>query len=619
MLLKVCMAYAFCWLAVECSAARSSEPALIWADRLEALLRERYSASGIKQGDSVAPVELAIYPLAWAGFDERAIEISCELFEDPFRAHSLCCVADVQSTCGDLSAALRTVERIGPPEIKQRAIELVAIRQAQNGSFKNAIQVAEKLGDTKKRNGVLRFVVDEALERFDYSTALEHYIAITEEETKERARVSLERHLRLPRIDEPDFVEKMVDYERSWRSRFFGFSESDEKLLRFRCKAQLTAHQGEIAKFRAIIEQGRNESEGESVSDRCVFLFRLGAHCCELGQKDLAKQLFDDALGDLFAEGKVKYGSPQMTIYFAIGVNEYLTSVAEIMSDSELEQIAMKFLVNDESNSGLSALARGIIRHGRWELADSIYAEIQDSNAKQRFAEGVLAGVRPLDGPANQNHARSRPTELTAMQARALSALERIVEEKQDPTIVNTNSRRPKREFMGYYNVNEKQSGQSKNVWRESDNLPGLVLDEFWSVRAAVSTALWGHGSVNVLNPFGGTPDFFIWDDKWFDRTQKIEINTTKYLVDNLPGAVAAIQEALAEHPTWRVMMLGHGKTANQQFFVIYPDAIRIYQANQAGDLTQAIKANAKLRLGDAETSSSSEAAAGSADTGVDH
>ena len=124
---------------------------------------------------------------------------------------------------------------------------------------------------------------------------------------------------------------------------------------------------------------------------------------------------------------------------------------------------------------------------------------------------------------------------------------------------------------------------------------------------------------MNDLNLFGGTPDFFIWEDKWFDRTQKIEINATKYLVDNLPGAVAAIQEALAEHPTWRVMMLGHGKTAKQQFFVIYPDAIRIYQANQAGDLTQAIKANAKLRMGDAETSSSSEVETDSADTGVDH
>lgn len=70
------------------------------------------------------------------------------------------------------------------------------------------------------------------------------------------------------------------------------------------------------------------------------------------------------------------------------------------------------------------------------------------------------------------------------------------------------------------------------------------------------------------------------------------------YLPEILAPAVADLQRTLAEHPMWRIMILGDGERASDELIVVYPDAIRILQMKETDSMSEAIKANALLRLG---------------------
>jgi len=78
-------------------------------------------------------------------------------------------------------------------------------------------------------------------------------------------------------------------------------------------------------------------------------------------------------------------------------------------------------------------------------------------------------------------------------------------------------------------------------------------------VREHIVAALSKHG--NVYGEVEGESDFFVYDDKFFDRTQKIELELTERLPKILPAAVLDLQRVLSKNPLWRVMFIGDGLT----------------------------------------------------------
>jgi hypothetical protein len=159
-----------------------------------------------------------------------------------------------------------------------------------------------------------------------------------------------------------------------------------------------------------------------------------------------------------------------------------------------------------------------------------------------------------------------------------------------------TNVERPPIDALGAYNI---PPTEGHEVWT-TGKVRRWTATEFYRVREAVVAALSKHGKVY------GEPgidhkehDFFVYDDKCFDRTQTIELETTERLEQILAPAVAELQRVLAGFPLWRAMFLGHGQDdhAREQFFVVYPDVVRIRQLTSGKSVGQAVSENAQLRL----------------------
>lgn len=155
---------------------------------------------------------------------------------------------------------------------------------------------------------------------------------------------------------------------------------------------------------------------------------------------------------------------------------------------------------------------------------------------------------------------------------------------------------RPPLDFMGPYNVPRSEFPGSE-IWAESDNVDELTVDEFFDVRTDVVAALSKHG--NVYGESEGEHDFFVYDDKFFDRTQKIELEESERLPRIIAPAVADLQTVLKKHSLWRIMFIGHGRDdqAEEQFFIVYPDAVRIRQLQGNNTTPDALVENARLRL----------------------
>lgn len=154
---------------------------------------------------------------------------------------------------------------------------------------------------------------------------------------------------------------------------------------------------------------------------------------------------------------------------------------------------------------------------------------------------------------------------------------------------------RPPRDFRGPYNTRRSDlDGFEGEIWTESDDLKEFTDDEYFAVRNDLVAALSKHGI--VYDPWDKEDhDFYVYDDMYFDRTQKIELNATERLAELLPDAVLAAQGVLTIHPLWRVMFIADD--GDDEFFVVYPDAIRIAQCDAAPTLASSVNANAKLRL----------------------
>ena len=163
---------------------------------------------------------------------------------------------------------------------------------------------------------------------------------------------------------------------------------------------------------------------------------------------------------------------------------------------------------------------------------------------------------------------------------------------------MNSARQRPDLDFMGPYNIpGSSFPDYDADFWIESDEITELTFDEFYNVRSDVVAALSRHGK--VYGEIEGDHDFFVYDDKFFDRTQKIELETSDRLPSLLAPAAAELQEVLQKHSTWRVMFIGrgHDSQSREQFFVVYPDVVRIRQLDNAANVADAVTANARLRV----------------------
>jgi hypothetical protein len=170
--------------------------------------------------------------------------------------------------------------------------------------------------------------------------------------------------------------------------------------------------------------------------------------------------------------------------------------------------------------------------------------------------------------------------------------------DRRESISMSTPLQRPDLDFMGPYNVPRSSfPDYDADFWTESNDVTELTIDEFHNVRLDIVAALSKHGK--VYGEAGGDHDFFVYDDKYFDRTQKIELETSERLPSVLGPAVAELQRVLQKHPTWRVMFIGHGhdSQSREQFFVVYPDVVRIRQLDNSENVASAVTANARLRL----------------------
>ena len=81
-----------------------------------------------------------------------------------------------------------------------------------------------------------------------------------------------------------------------------------------------------------------------------------------------------------------------------------------------------------------------------------------------------------------------------------------------------TGKERPSLDFTGPYNVSETEfEGPVGPIWAEKNDLDELSLEEFFTVRTAVVEAISTYST--VYGEVDGDTEFFVYDDKFFDRT----------------------------------------------------------------------------------------------------
>lgn len=153
---------------------------------------------------------------------------------------------------------------------------------------------------------------------------------------------------------------------------------------------------------------------------------------------------------------------------------------------------------------------------------------------------------------------------------------------------------RPPFEYLGYYNVVPADvDDPNSDQWREKSVLPELTLDEFFDVQQTVVDVLSRYGKAfDLLDQ--QEDDFYAWDDKFFDRTQKVEVVTSERLSAFLALAMPALQEAMSEYPLWRVWFLANDDLETR--FTVYPDQVQFHDSIVRATLLDSLAENVKRR-----------------------
>ena len=541
---------------------------------------------------------MAGHALSLWGRAEKAISLLRERLPDSAVPFALISIVDAQSASDDVEGAYRTAALLPNERLVQRAQSLIAMRQAQRGDLEESVQLLDKIEDAQQRIQARKIIIDELLEAHRYKDAVAQYSIVKDTEAREAIRQQMKR-VREKRVpSDPDYIEKTVAGVRRWKSRLGGFSDDDAKLVAFECRARVAAHKEDKDSFNQAIDKAMDLIQDWEVGDGCSALLSLGKICAESGYAKKANELFTDALNTLFDAESDDVADSHYKVYFGLAVGEHFEQIAQVMSDRELLDVSKRIVAVAPDVDLLGAFGRGLGAAGKTDVADAIYKDLPLPVLRIQLSTGILHGLalratrleKPVSIDPSTDESRDR----------SLVIIDRIIADKPSPEFNLAGKQRPERDFLGAYNVSKTDApnGEDK-VWQEVEELPELTLEEFLQVRLDVMSALWGHGSVYGFPDVEGKHDFFVYEDKFFDRTQKIEIQASDYLPEILPSAVADVQKTLAKHPLWRVMVLGHGEDAKDEFFVIYPDAIQILQAENGQSMADAIKANATLRSAD--------------------
>ncbi|WP_442508211.1 hypothetical protein SH528x_007172 [Novipirellula sp. SH528] len=580
-------------------ALSQDDPTDVWADLLiENLQSLSNEDDSLEERQVESMMMMAGHALSLGGRAEKAISLLRERLPDSAVPFALLSIADAQSASDDVEGAYRTAALLPNERLVQRARSLIAMRQAQRGDLEESVQLLDKIEDTDQRNRARKIIIDELLEAHRYEDAVAQYALVNDKEAKETIRQQMKR-VREKRVpSDPDYIEKTVAGVRRWKSRLGGFSDEDAKLVEFECRARVAAHRNDNDSFNQAIDNAMDLIQDWEVGDRCSALLSLGTICAESDYAKKANELFSDALNTLFNAENSDFADSHYAFYFGFAVNDHFEQIAQVMSDRELLDVSKRIVAVAPDVDLLGAFGRGLGAAGKTDIADAIYKDLQRPVLRIQFSTGTLHGLA-LRATRLEKTVSSDPSS-DESRDRSLVMIDRIIADKPPLEFNLAGKQRPERDFLGAYNVSRTcLPNYEGKIWHEVEELPELTLEEFLQVRSDVMSALWGHGSVYGFPGAEGKCDFFVYEDKFFDRTQKIEIQASDYLSEILPSAVADVQKTLAKHPLWRVMVLGHGEDAKDEFFVIYPDAIQILQAENGQSMADGIKANATLRSAD--------------------
>ncbi|QGJ70757.1 Hypothetical protein PBC10988_24550 [Planctomycetales bacterium 10988] len=412
---------------------------------------------------------------------------------------------------------------------------------------------------------------------------------------KTTVRENLKSLRRIAEPGDPDYVERTISNFRRARSQFAGVSEVDLKLARMQCHARLAIHEKDKAAFSQAIKEGSSLLKELDPGQRCLGLLTLGMLCAEFDEGKQAKKYYKEMFDLLFKLVEMDAKMVLSGISLGISFNNPFGSIAKVTDDAELLQIGKQLEKIPSPSELYMPFSMGVTEAGKIEIAETLYQQVQSDHSKILIATGVLEGLATREDQSQDQPTKSQFSEQE--QQKALAEIDQIIAEKSQLDFVTKGKKRPKRNFLGPYNVPRSSLPDYEGkIWTEKEGLPELTNQEFYQVQMEIVSALGKHGSVYGKTSLESGQDFFVWEDKFFDRTITVEIEPSDYLAEILPAAVAEVQTTLAQRPTWRVKVLGHGKKTKAQYFVIYPDAIRIKQLSEADSMTEAIEANAKLR-----------------------
>ncbi|WP_182870562.1 hypothetical protein [Stieleria mannarensis] len=567
----------------------------VWVDRLVGSL---HSVSD--EDDSVTEEELesvmlqAGYALSLAGRPEQAIRFLRSQLKGSSLSFAMLAVADAQATMGHVEEAQKIVKSLTNEPLVKRARSLIAIRQAQRGDYEISVQLIDQIEDFTERDRARKNVINELLEAHRYKDVVDQYARVTDKEIREDIRQRMERVRQTRRPSDPDYVEKTIAAARQLKSRFGGFSEQEAALLKFECHARIAAHREDRAAFTQAIDDAIDLVQDLDVPDRCSALLSLGMICAQSGDAEMASDLFADALKTLF-DGEQADFDRRFKVYLGLAAGDRFETIAQVMSEAELLKLSEYLRTVPPSLGLLNAFGRGLGAANKTDVADTVFNSLRRPVSRIRLSSGTLYGMTTRETLPKPSVATETPHDESREGSPAM--IDDLIAVKPPLEFRLSGKRRPERESLGAYNVSRAGLQNHRvEVWQEIEQLPKLTLEEFSQVRSELVSALWEHGSVNGFPATEGEHDFFVYDDKFFDRTQKIEIHPSDDLPSILPAAVAKVQKVLAKHRLWRVMVIGHGENAKDEFFVIYPDAIKILQATNGRSMAEAIRANAKLR-----------------------
>ncbi len=147
-----------------------------------------------------------------------------------------------------------------------------------------------------------------------------------------------------------------------------------------------------------------------------------------------------------------------------------------------------------------------------------------------------------------------------------------------DPDGNQISARYPAFKYSGPYNVTREDLGDYEGpIVTTEANVPPLESAEFDEVYSCVKEVLARHGNA-ADNEW---TDFYLYDDKYFDRTQKVELYSHRF-EKAAEALINDLQLLLEQYPLWRVWFITDMPRGG---IIVYPNGIRLASDHYTQDL----------------------------------